>query len=356
MPGVFETLCACWLYVVTRVTVAVCQVFGTSTACVRNTTTATATGTAATKTKAKTKKAKTRNAMATATKFTCGICLDEVDNALRYQLTTFRTGNGDVLRPEDNCTKNKHAFCATCISQYCKTKIEEARVAEIRCPEEGCGTRLFEKDVRELVSEKEFATYQTLLRADYSQKNAAMKDAGDDIDMLLALHELSLKICPKCGVVIQRSVGCNSMACICGFYFNFQTARSVVEQRKGYARFLRVAKKRGLSARVAEQIGGERELHLGTKVLGLMDNVSLAEAVKIAMDAKNGDEKARGVIRDARKAKKEKEERQAAKDKARAEHRAQLRKEAAAREAAMEAAPHAAHAVEATATATAGGD
>lgn len=56
-----------------------------------------------------------------------------------------------------------HRFCDECLAHYLRAELEEARVIDINCPQQGCSELLCEEDVEELLTEAEFRRLQQLI-------------------------------------------------------------------------------------------------------------------------------------------------------------------------------------------------
>ncbi|CAM0958709.1 unnamed protein product [Alopecurus aequalis] len=168
-----------------------------------------------------------------------------------------------------------HAFCTTCLAGYIRVKIQD-RIADVRCPEDGCGSVLdpelcqgmlpgaaFEawcavmcesmvlaankvyycpfKDCSAMmvddlgghVAESECPSCKRLFCArcgvpwhagfgcaDYEQLSAGDRGKEDLAVMEMAMGE-KWKRCPQCKFLVQKSEGCLHITCRCGFEFSY---------------------------------------------------------------------------------------------------------------------------------------
>lgn len=158
---------------------------------------------------------------------TCQICDETLPQREFLLLPEFRTSNGDILRTASNCTQSSHSFCLSCVRNYITIQVSTAACADLKCPGVGCATRLFESDVERLVSREISLTFQKILNSKYGEKRQSTLQ-GQTVDELIALYHLGIKACPRCGVLVERSSGCNSMWCICGHNFNYAQAPNLV--------------------------------------------------------------------------------------------------------------------------------
>jgi E3 ubiquitin-protein ligase RNF144 len=71
----------------------------------------------------------------------------------------------DAVPPSDAHSASRvcgHAFCATCLAGYIRVKIKD-RVAEIKCPEDGCGSVLDPELCRGMLPGKAFEAWCTVM-------------------------------------------------------------------------------------------------------------------------------------------------------------------------------------------------
>merc|ERR1712048_939494 len=226
------------------------------------------------------------------------------EQTARLELKQLKTGNGEVLRDAD-C---KHPICQECLAAYFRVRVEEQRVFDIFCPHPGCRNQLYEADVKKmaqcgLIEEGISKRFAELRTRDYTARLCSfaemLPEAGQDFSLIRQLYE-TVRVCPRCSVVIQKSQGCNSFYCICGHHFDFGAAPRVVGNGvKGYARVISFAERQGIPIKEAEVLGGESKF--AGKAWRIMDalGLSLEEAVDLQKRAKSGDEVARERIRAA---------------------------------------------------------
>jgi len=113
----------------------------------------------------------------------CSICLTE------YQ-------KGDII----NLCANQHHFCKTCLKQYLQNLINEFKIENMKCPQDGC-RELFNKDlIQQILDEESFQKYEAKLLAKITNKNT------------------DVKICPKPGCSVPYNVhkGSKFTTCECG--------------------------------------------------------------------------------------------------------------------------------------------
>merc|ERR1719313_1450400 len=154
--------------------------------------------------------------------FECQVCFEECQTRLALPPKT--TINGDVIRKAD-CN---HPVCQSCMASFIKARVEEQMAFGICCPIEGCGNEVLEQDVEKLVEAKALdpavaEQMATLRRRDYTERLAqTCTQLGDG-----GMKAGSMRLCPRCNVILQRSSGCNSFGCICGHRFQYDKALSV---------------------------------------------------------------------------------------------------------------------------------
>eukprot|EP00992_Anisonema_acinus_P015878 TRINITY_DN9932_c0_g1_i1.p1 TRINITY_DN9932_c0_g1~~TRINITY_DN9932_c0_g1_i1.p1 ORF type:complete len:302 (+),score=29.16 TRINITY_DN9932_c0_g1_i1:53-958(+) len=227
------------------------------------------------------------------TPLVCGICFESFNVV---SIGEHRTGNGDVLRKDCG-----HAFCEGCLGSYVLHRIDEQRVFDIRCPQHGCSSQLFEADVQRLVSEQIFLKYSALLKSDFRTRLEHLMETStrDHIETLLTIHNDS-RLCPRCGVIIQRSQGCNSMYCFCGMHFNYGSAASV--GGGGFGSIARLAIDKGLSLSESQLYGGSAARYGRAVKLAGVAGLTVPEADALAQRAVGGDAGAQAEIARLRQA------------------------------------------------------
>jgi len=152
------------------------------------------------------------------TAFQCQICFEQCAN--RLLLPRLATLNGDVLRAAD-CG---HLVCQSCMAAWVSAKVEDMHVFGIFCPMESCKTELFEQDVQTLVKAGALGSQIAerlahLRKQDYTSRLSHIYN-----DVCSNEHLLSMRLCPRCTVIIEKKAGCNDFGCICGHRFNFAAA------------------------------------------------------------------------------------------------------------------------------------
>jgi hypothetical protein len=90
---------------------------------------------------------------------------------------------------------------------------------------------MYADDVKRLSSPNLWARYQALANADYKGR---LQEALADKAGVGAWVEANTRVCSQCCLMVERSAGCNTMRCVCGFVFNW-------EQSAGPERFLATA-------------------------------------------------------------------------------------------------------------------
>lgn len=124
-----------------------------------------------------------------------------------------------------------HAFCRSCAKRWAETAINDHK-PQIRCPAPGCKYRLWDQDLKELLSSKMFLRHQEHLHADHLVNLKGLAKEDDD---LRAWLRSNARPCPDCHVIVSRSEGCNTMICVCGTKFcyacGFKTCQCGVKGR-----------------------------------------------------------------------------------------------------------------------------
>mmetsp|Transcript_53501 Transcript_53501/g.148318 ORF Transcript_53501/g.148318 Transcript_53501/m.148318 type:complete len:460 (-) Transcript_53501:244-1623(-) len=165
--------------------------------------------------------------------FICQVCFESC--AERLPLPPLKTVNGQWIRKAD-CG---HPICRACMAMYVTVHVEEQRVFGIRCPVENCAVEVHELDVWKLVQTGALAVEVSerlaeLRSRDYRARLEGLSETLPSLSSLLSLSAKDLgllqvlwrtmRLCPRCSVVIEKSDGCNSFGCICGHYFDFRAA------------------------------------------------------------------------------------------------------------------------------------
>lgn len=234
----------------------------------------------------------------------CQICFEEVQH--RFEWPAMKTGNGDYIRTE-NCG---HPTCQGCMALHIKARVEELRVADIRCPALGCSSAIFEQDVKRLatagvLSDEVQARFAELRARDYTTRAKELSSElckTSSVEEYAVVRQLweSTRLCPRCSVAIQKSKGCNSFYCICGHRFNYDAApRAVGDGQQHFGRTITLAEHLGISIDEA-QMYGERKVYFKAGRLSAAVGVSMELACQLVKRAQSGDEEARQLIRKAR--------------------------------------------------------
>lgn len=234
--------------------------------------------------------------------FCCSVCFEQ--RSSRLALGKVTTGNGEILRAAD-C---EHPICRECLASHVRVRVEEQRVFGLRCPAIGCSCELYEKDLRSLVDfgnlPAEVCERFVELRArDFTARVRSfetMAVRGDeDVEFLETLR--TMRRCPRCQLLLQRSQGCDSFYCICGTNFNYSQAEpGIGGKSKSWSRTIVLAREEHLSvAQVAEFASRPHRLHRA-EVTAAQLGISRAEALDLHSRAKQGDEEARLRIRQSR--------------------------------------------------------
>lgn len=163
--------------------------------------------------------------------FQCQVCFETCKN--RLALPKLATINGDVIRGDD-CG---HPVCQECMASFVTARVESLQVFGIFCPIEGCKNELHEQDVAKLVEggalKPEVADQLAKLRKqDYTSRLA---DISDDLSLIKGIK--SMRLCPRCHVIIERKSGCNSFGCVCGHRFRFDSAPSLKDIESSLSAF-----------------------------------------------------------------------------------------------------------------------
>lgn len=138
---------------------------------------------------------------------TCGICLDRIPWG--ECCAPIQASNGGESWSKTGC---RCMFCQGCYSTYVEGKIKEHRVHHIPCPSPECPAVLFEGDVQRATSSALFGRYKELRSADHTARLQAHEWSDGECP------------CPRCSVILFKSHGCDSMACVCGHKFNWASA------------------------------------------------------------------------------------------------------------------------------------
>jgi hypothetical protein len=108
-----------------------------------------------------------------------------------------------------------HGCCRHCIAQWAETNINDQKL-NIKCPVAGCTYRLWDQDLKELVSAEAFQRHREQESADYLKHLKESMKTDPDLKSWLKSHA---RPCPECHVIVSRYEGCDQMTCVCGTHF-----------------------------------------------------------------------------------------------------------------------------------------
>lgn len=167
------------------------------------------------------------------TRLVCPICADSMfsisDDASGVECNCWRAAS----RKNEHWNNHAcgHTFCRSCARRWAETAINDQKL-QIRCPAPGCKYRLWDQDLKELLSSKMFLRHQEHLYTDHLNNLKGLAKEDDD---LMAWLRQNARPCPDCHVIVSRSEGCNSMICVCGTRFcydcGFKTCQCGVNGR-----------------------------------------------------------------------------------------------------------------------------
>jgi len=105
-------------------------------------------------------------------------------------------------------------FCSDCVQNWIGAALDEDRIV-IRCPATGCDERMSRRNVKNGATKEQFAVFEEISTRDYSAKyDEIMADPA--LAEWASAHAVQ---CPHCLQLVNRSAGCNHMACACGESF-----------------------------------------------------------------------------------------------------------------------------------------
>eukprot|EP00418_Pyrodinium_bahamense_P020686 CAMPEP_0179123074 /NCGR_PEP_ID=MMETSP0796-20121207/58111_1 /TAXON_ID=73915 /ORGANISM="Pyrodinium bahamense, Strain pbaha01" /LENGTH=255 /DNA_ID=CAMNT_0020821711 /DNA_START=66 /DNA_END=833 /DNA_ORIENTATION=+ len=235
---------------------------------------------------------------------TCHVCFEEVKQ--RLSLPALRTGNGDTLR-EGDC---RHPICISCLASHVAARVEDQRVFGIRCPAVGCKSEVYEQDLHRLVecgalAQSVLDQFTELRSRDYHSRAREFAEAmsqaqtAGEYALLRRLWE-STRLCPRCGLAIEKSQGCNSFYCICGHHFDYQSApRAVGNGAKNFGKLIALAQDLSISVNEAEKYGDWKLYFKAGRTASAL-SLTMEQACELHKQAQSGDEGAREQIQRAR--------------------------------------------------------
>jgi hypothetical protein len=145
---------------------------------------------------------------------TCTICFDEA---------ALVVGCKSIRQESFSSVACNHKYCKECISRHVTTRLDEG-VWNIRCPGENCKYFFGPQDIGRFVSAAYAERFDVLRNADYSQHlRDVLSDPTNDFSQWA---KKNTQACPVCHVIVERTEGCNSMACKCGTVFCYQCGGS----------------------------------------------------------------------------------------------------------------------------------
>mmetsp|Transcript_53368 Transcript_53368/g.98691 ORF Transcript_53368/g.98691 Transcript_53368/m.98691 type:complete len:277 (-) Transcript_53368:122-952(-) len=246
--------------------------------------------------------------------FVCEVCCEDSAVGQRCSLGVLDVGNNNRVRQAD-CG---HPICNTCMAKYIESRINESRVWNLKCPHDGCSADVREQDVKKLVDSGRLGPemlerFVNLRNCDQKERASELASTigeliqswsgGDSLDALLQLYN-STRLCPRCSMILEKSAGCNSFYCSCGFHFNFHDAPRIVGagmKAKDFQRTVLMANKRSMTLAEAETYKGDAKDWGRALRMSEMSELPLREARELCNRAKDGDEEAREAIRAARR-------------------------------------------------------
>ncbi|KAK3143829.1 hypothetical protein QOZ80_4AG0305510 [Eleusine coracana subsp. coracana] len=129
----------------------------------------------------------------------------------------------------------QHLFCLKCMETLCRMHVKEGSVFQLACSSEIIGF-----DVRCcLLSKgpchpgKQCLTPEQKIQRRQASGRMTEKEAAQELLNIRELYK-DVRLCPKCGMAIAKTEGCNKMVCgSCGQYFCFRCGKAIT----GYEHF-----------------------------------------------------------------------------------------------------------------------
>lgn len=112
----------------------------------------------------------------------------------------------------------EHYSCKNCMEQWVESQLEQRSF--VLCPHVDCSNRIYVEDIMRLsldVSQK-YLSKMTQDFKSHTQEIMTMAKENEELRTFLNAYTIA---CPQCKVIIERSVGCNVMQCVCGQTFCF---------------------------------------------------------------------------------------------------------------------------------------
>ncbi len=111
-----------------------------------------------------------------------------------------------------------HKACRTCIAAWVAACLEQQTTTTVRCPFDGCLATMYGDDIRRIDCQLA-SQFRRLAARDHRGRLGSLKFREPEVKAMIDAGEL--RSCPRCGIVVARSDGCNSMTCTCGTAFCF---------------------------------------------------------------------------------------------------------------------------------------
>jgi len=103
------------------------------------------------------------------------------------------------------------------MSQWAETVINDQKTS-VKCPVPGCSYRLWNQDLKELVTKKVLRHHKEHESSNHLKVLAKLSKSKTDDDLKSWLKQ-NARPCPACHVIVSRSTGCDTMTCVCGTIF-----------------------------------------------------------------------------------------------------------------------------------------
>lgn len=160
----------------------------------------------------------------------CGIC-NETKLATKGRNGEFLRGSPCAFKHEMGQMDEGHQdYCKSCLYEYISTKIHDAHSGlNIRCPHPSCTLMMYPYRIWELtfVSEQDGEKLREKIKELQKKEfRGRLQELFSGKTKLTPEEELfsnwlkdNTRYCPRCHIIIERSVGCNHLLCCCGFNF-----------------------------------------------------------------------------------------------------------------------------------------
>eukprot|EP00729_Bicosta_minor_P005920 gene5920-18357_t len=140
----------------------------------------------------------------------CDVCCEPSNGSTAGLKKRFTRSCGAYPR----ASPHSDGFCDDCVQSWIGAALDEERIV-IRCPATDCDCRMSRENIKKSATSEQFALFEALSTRDYTAKY-------DEIMADPALAEwatTNTMQCPFCLQLVNRSDGCNHMACACGESF-----------------------------------------------------------------------------------------------------------------------------------------